>query len=1014
MKKSLFPRLCAGPVALLGFALALLMAGCSEEPTEPVKPLLTHLQQLNAPQFHIGVPQGTAAMTVVEQRMPNSRIHYFNSLADGYAAVQYGKIDAFAFDRHAMQFVTLKNPQLTLMPESLAEENIVIGIRPDQDALRREINEFIRHYRADGTYQDMYERWFKGRSEQMPAIPAPKAPTRTIRVGTEGLNQPMNYLDRNGKLTGFDLEFIRRLGAWLNADMEINTMTYEGLIASVGSGKIDLLIANLNGTPERAKSMLLSSKYVDSDVALLVRRDRLMPGAENLDFARFAPFHGQKIACLSGAAFPLFVDRQVRNAQYLYLDSYASMVDLLIKRRIAAIAVDEPQGQLMIARHPGQLKFHLYPVADDSYGYGFRKGDPLVPRVSAIIERLRADGSIQKIRDSYFRLNAEPRKLPVLNHRRDFDGSAGTLRVGCDLVSAPMSYLSGNEPLGIELELAQRIAYELNRKVQFVPMNFSSLIESLQSGKVDMVAGCMSITEERKLSLDFASSHYTGGIMLLVNADRDNPTSHNWRNARELATRGRAGTMTGSLGEVMLSLEFKNPAVTSFSSFADAVPALLGNKIDFVIGSHTSLLQFVRSNPDRLTLLDERFADEGSAIAVRKGNAPLLHQINTALRKFTDNGTLAQLSARWIRMDQTPYQPVAVPQPPNAPALRIGIAADREPIAFVMNGRFMGLDCELAERIAAELGMRAEFHNLKFGDLLPELQAGRLDMVISNLSKTSERAQRVDFSDVYYLNSQNLLVRTETARNMQQESAEPPEKPLGVLQKLQRSFEGTFIVENRYKLLLQGLWVTILISVLSAIFGTALGFGICLMRRSSSTWLQMPAKIFIRTIQGTPIVVLLMILYYIIFGSVDISAVVVAIMGFSLNFAAYTSEMMRTGIDAVDRGQIEGAAALGFTRYQTFIRIIFPQAARHVLPVYKGEFISMVKMTSIVGYIAIQDLTKMSDIIRSRTYDAFFPLIATAVIYFVIAYAMTALLSLVEVRIDPKHRKRIVRGVAKQ
>ena len=183
------------------------------------------------------------------------------------------------------------------------------------------------------------------------------------------------------------------------------------------------------------------------------------------------------------------------------------------------------------------------------------------------------------------------------------------------------------------------------------------------------------------------------------------------------------------------------------------------------------------------------------------------------------------------------------------------------------------------------------------------------------------------------------------------------------------------------------------------------------MRRAQTRWMNIPAKVFIRAIQGTPIVVLLMILYYIVFGGVDINGLFVAVIGFSINFAAYVSEMMRTGIDTVDRGQREAATAIGFNRFQVFLRITFPQAARHVLPVFKGEFISMLKMTSIVGYIAIQDLTKMSDIIRSRTYEAFFPLIATALIYFVIAYIMISLLSLLEMRIDPKRRRRLVRGV---
>jgi polar amino acid transport system substrate-binding protein len=211
-------------------------------------------------------------------------------------------------------------------------------------------------------------------------------------------------------------------------------------------------------------------------------------------------------------------------------------------------------------------------------------------------------------------------------------------------------------------------------------------------------------------------------------------------------------------------------------------------------------------------------------------------------------------------------------------------------------------------------------------------------------------------------------------------------------------------------MILQGLRVTITITLLSAIFGTILGFGICVMRRARARWVNLPAGVFIRAVQGTPIIVLLMILYYIVFGSTDLDAMFVAVIGFSINFAAYVSEMMRTGMDAVDKGQHEAAYALGFNRVQVFQKIIFPQAARHVLPVFKGEFISMLKMTSVVGYIAIQDLTKMSDIVRSRTYEAFFPLIATALIYFALAYLMAGLLSLVEIRVDPKRRKRTVKG----
>ena len=116
--------------------------------------------------------------------------------------------------------------------------------------------------------------------------------------------------------------------------------------------------------------------------------------------------------------------------------------------------------------------------------------------------------------------------------------------------------------------------------------------------------------------------------------------------------------------------------------------------------------------------------------------------------------------------------------------------------------------------------------------------------------------------------------------------------------------------------------------------------------------------------------------------------------------------MIRTGILAVDKGQMEAALALGYTKSRAFMKIVLPQAARHFLPVFQGEFISLVKMTSVVGYIAIQDLTKAGDIIRSRTYEAFFPLIAIAIVYFVIAWLLTRVLVALQNRFDPKRRRK--------
>jgi polar amino acid transport system substrate-binding protein len=170
--------------------------------------------------------------------------------------------------------------------------------------------------------------------------------------------------------------------------------------------------------------------------------------------------------------------------------------------------------------------------------------------------------------------------------------------------------------------------------------------------------------------------------------------------------------------------------------------------------------------------------------------------------------------------------------------------------------------------------------------------------------------------------------------------------------------------------------------------------------------LHVPAKVYIAVLRGTPVLVLLMLIFYVVFASVDISPLLVAVIAFGLNFGAYTAEILRSGIASIDRGQSEAGVSLGFTPTQTFRHVVLPQTLVRILPVYKGEFISMVKMTSIVGYIAVQDLTKASDIIRSRTFDAFFPLVMIAIMYFTISWLLMQSLTYLEHVTDPKYRRR--------
>lgn len=225
-----------------------------------------------------------------------------------------------------------------------------------------------------------------------------------------------------------------------------------------------------------------------------------------------------------------------------------------------------------------------------------------------------------------------------------------------------------------------------------------------------------------------------------------------------------------------------------------------------------------------------------------------------------------------------------------------------------------------------------------------------------------------------------------------------------MLKSFQERFYLNFIADDRWKYLVNGLKVTLTITFFALIIGVVLGFLVAIVRSTYDKTgklkiLNLICKVYLTVIRGTPVVVQLLIIYFIIFGSVDINKTLVAVMAFGFNSGAYVAEIFRSGIMSIDDGQFEAGRSLGFNYAQTMFYIIMPQAFKNVLPALGNEFIVLLKETSVSGYIALEDLTKGGDIIRSRTYDAFMPLIAVAVIYLVMVMIFTKLVNMLERRL---------------
>ena len=223
------------------------------------------------------------------------------------------------------------------------------------------------------------------------------------------------------------------------------------------------------------------------------------------------------------------------------------------------------------------------------------------------------------------------------------------------------------------------------------------------------------------------------------------------------------------------------------------------------------------------------------------------------------------------------------------------------------------------------------------------------------------------------------------------------------------TFYLNFIQDDGWKYIAVGLKNTLIITFFACLMGIVLGFLVGMVRSTYEKthklkFLNAICNVYLTVIRGTPVVVQLLIIYFVVFGSVRISKLPVAVLAFGINSGAYVAEIFRSGIMSIDQGQMEAGRSLGFNYWETMWYVIMPQAFKNVLPALCNEFISLLKETSVAGSIALQDLTKGGDIIRSRTYSAFMPLFAVALIYLTIVMIFTKLIQILERRLRQSER----------
>ncbi|MBO8436905.1 MAG: transporter substrate-binding domain-containing protein [Spirochaetes bacterium] len=465
------------------------------------------------------------------------------------------------------------------------------------------------------------------------------------------------------------------------------------------------------------------------------------------------------------------------------------------------------------------------------------------------------------------------------------------------------------------------------------------------------------------------------------------------------------GVQTAVLYEDLIRDRVPDTTFQYYTMPNDMILALQSGKVDAYLIEEVSYGVQKKNHPD-LAVLDEPagYINATCIIGNNEKQDRLLSDLNAFIAESRENGLLDELYDYWI----TDFDPINDTCDVSGftgenGVISVAIEGGYEPFSFISNGQESGFDVDFICRFARAYGYTPEFYEVPFEAIAPGVETGKYDIGM-NIVVSAERNETGTLSDVYYSTPIRLVVQGEDESNAT------------FFDKLQDSFYKTFIRESRWELFVQGAGITILITLTSIIAGTLLGFLVYIVCRKGGKIANSVTNFFLWLIHGMPTVLLLMILYYIVFGSSRLSGTWVSVVGFSLMFACSMIDMLRVGCNAIGRGQFEASRALGYSESQSFFKIILPQAAQHFLPIYRNEVVTLIKETSVVGYIAVLDLTKISDLVRSRTYEAFFPLIVTAIMYFVISALMTKVVTLVEHAIDPKRRKKekILRGIKEE
>ncbi len=741
---------------------------------------------------------------------------------------------------------------------------------------------------------------------------------------------------------------------------------------------------------------------------------------EDKSSVHWQDYIGKRIGTITGTPLETIAIENFKGSPILYFNNYSDLSAALLSGNIDAYVADEAQIKTVHYEQP-LISYIPEHFTSADYAFAFRKNDPesaaLCAEFNAFLAKIRADGTFAKIEETWL---GTDETLKVVD-MSGLTGKNGSINIATTSTDMPWSYIKDNKNVGYDIDLIVRFCREKGYSLKITDVDFAGRIPAVQSGKCDFSTD-MNVTLERAEEVLFSNPTAGGGAVLAVKtADlgKEAPavegSSPEYTSFEEL--NGKTISMiTGAPFANLISSKVKNvKEFTYFQTVPDMMLGVKSGKTD--AGLINNAIATLIVNKDRsIAAFPEPVGESHFGFGFAKGDKRV--ELWQKAYDSIPQSKKDEIWDKWTGADESVKTVPVQDWPGKNGTVTVAACDNLEPASYMNTEKeLLGFDIEILLTIAKELDVHVDFVPMDFSAVLSSISAGKADIACGSIIISDEREEIMDFviyhpaSFVFIVRAANSSVQGVTTDNIADKLEGNNFETF--CSSLKVSFEKTFIREERYKLFVSGIVTTLLITVLSIIFGTLLGFFGFMTCRNGNRAANALAKFFTWLIGGMPVVVLLMILYYIIFAKSQISGSVVSVIAFTLVFGSSVFEMIRAGVGTVDRGQTEAALSLGYGDIRAFFRIVLPQALPHFLPRYKAEIVALIKATAVVGYIAVQDLTKMGDVVRGRTYEAFFPLIAVAVIYFVLAGILTSIVGKLEVGVDPKRRKResILKGV---